>query len=491
MVEVRSKDGSAFTMNNIGHFPFSASLTENHQTIFMPTVVAGEFPEWFPSNENIIGGSEEENASGSNLVSSNHGPLEFSLPVNTQLESEPMGVFVQSMTISRELQVNHQINQNLVQDVESSEQAPSEASAERMARRNRTGKRQLLDPGKIEQRAKRRQQSSPLPGYNAISLEFHVTHEKERYENLGTPCPQQVLSSSLTESPIPSWAVDYQVEVGTFFYAMGSSNSLALFQEILQAYRHNASGQWREARRNLSNAERVTAIESLDKEISYLGFVRRCHTYQLSQDSNTSSQQIKDNFVIQTTRSIAARKTSKRGNPFHIATAQVTTSMMEEVFPNLKKGDAKYNKMYRLISSLRQLGQRLALLVDRFGFGVLGLIPLTSRSSTADIFLSIDDNMYFFHFSSFGSADQNRILSLPEDTFRKIILFLDQHMGNLLRQVSDTIKDIVAGMFHQTLDQSRKFPIESIARSEITKHPRISEELCSLISGPSSAASPK
>lgn len=79
-------------------------------------------------------------------------------------------------------------------------------------------------------------------------------------------------------------------------------------------------------------------------------------------------------------------------------------------------------------------------------------------------------------------ANQNRILSLPEDIFKRIVQFLDEHQGDLLRQLSKEITKVVISMFHGTLNHAGGLFIETIDRSEILKQPGPSQELCSLIS---------
>ncbi len=67
---------------------------------------------------------------------------------------------------------------------------------------------------------------------------------------------------------------------------------------------------------------------------------------------------------------------------------------MKETYPDLKENDADYQRKYRFITTLRVLGQRLNLLVDRFGLGIIGLIPLASGTFDVDTIQSIDDRMY-------------------------------------------------------------------------------------------------
>ena len=86
-------------------------------------------------------------------------------------------------------------------------------------------------------------------------------------------------------------------------------------------------------------------------------------------------------------------------------------------------------------------------------------------------------------------TDQKRLSSLPEDIFKKIVLLLDQHQGNVLRQLSNEVTNITVGIFRGTLDEARRFPIETVERSKILEQPGSSHELCTLISGTSNSTS--
>jgi len=47
---------------------------------------------------------------------------------------------------------------------------------------------------------------------------------------------------------------------------------------------------------------------------------------------------------------------------------------MKHTFPDLEIQSKEYERSYRKINSLRRLGQRLCMLKERFGHGILGLM---------------------------------------------------------------------------------------------------------------------
>ena len=91
----------------------------------------------------------------------------------------------------------------------------------------------------------------------------------------------------------------------------------------------------------------------------------------------------------------------------------------------------------------------------------------------------------FLHF--FDWSDQALILA--ENIFKRIALFLDQHQGDLFRQLSSEVTSIAVSMFHGALNEARSFPIETVERSKILEQPGNSQELCTLISETSSRTS--
>ena len=57
---------------------------------------------------------------------------------------------------------------------------------------------------------------------------------------------------------------------------------------------------------------------------------------------------------------------------------------MKEMYPDLVEGSAVYVRLYGEVKVLRRCGQRLDKLVNEFGIGIVGLIPLIRNVTTAD-----------------------------------------------------------------------------------------------------------
>jgi hypothetical protein len=69
-------------------------------------------------------------------------------------------------------------------------------------------------------------------------------------------------------------------------------------------------------------------------------------------------------------------------------------------------------------------------------------------------------------------SDFDRILKIPDDTFRWFVQCLEKLQGDLLRRTSEATCEIVTAIFQGTLDHSKRFGIEQLGQEEIVKHPR-------------------
>ena len=400
-MELGLRDHATLTINNylsrnvndLENSPWLTGLEDSRES--NPLTVTTSTPARWPlNNEMSFSRGDRDETSGCDLITLGHTSEEASSPRSTQLEEDLFETFVNSVSSPSASQIQRSPSQSHLENLRFPEQSSSGASVEHEIACGLTKKRKGSDLRTHSQKGKRRKIDLSSSGYSTVLLRTHISREKSKYQDLGTPCPLRTFPSPLSEIGVPSWCVDYETELATFFFAIGSSESLAIFQDIIRMYRSNVLMESKETRQGFSNAERVRTIERLDGNISYFQFLKRCHIHALFLSSGASDQQVNDNFVVETTQSATKRKTLPRGNPFYIANAQLTTSIMKEIYPNLEKGDAGYVKKYRFITALRQLGQRLHLLVDRFGLGVIGLIPLAPGTPNVDNVLSIDDRMY-------------------------------------------------------------------------------------------------
>ena len=84
-----------------------------------------------------------------------------------------------------------------------------------------------------------------------------------------------------------------------------------------------------------------------------------------------------------------AQKKRQLGNPRNLEEAEVTKNIMKELHPDCNEDSEKYNRLYNEVKTIRRYGRRLKSLVDAFGLGILGLIPLVKHVSTTGQAFSI------------------------------------------------------------------------------------------------------
>ena len=225
---------------------------------------------------------------------------------------------------------------------------------------------------------------------NAL-LEEYISQQRKKYENLGLPCPGDYFDSEETENRLVSFGMEkYTYILQVFHFMIGGHEPIIGLKNILGVYRsHELSSL--QIEREVSNAKRVQVIKGLERKEEYINLLKRCHIHQLYVDNADPLDTPYDNFIVSTVTSAAQRK--QKGNPRNAAESKVTKSMVVEVYPNIQPGSREYGQKYREISLLRKNGRRLALLVSKFGRGILGLLPLTQDESSCGMNFKIFDTL--------------------------------------------------------------------------------------------------
>ncbi|KAI9780698.1 MAG: hypothetical protein M1816_002776 [Peltula sp. TS41687] len=220
-------------------------------------------------------------------------------------------------------------------------------------------------------------------------LDEYVDLEKRRCQNSGMPCPDSTFNRAI--GPKPSMC-EYETELKTMFFAIASPESLVQLQDAIHAYWRAAAGNSLKVGARLSNEERIELIEQLGGDLAHIGLIRRCHIYQLFVD-NRKVDRTTDGFVNTTTQNIWTAARREAGNPSHQADAAISTAYIKTIYPSLQKGDPEYHRKYRSLSKLRRLGQTLDLFVEKFGYGVIGLLPLGTSAVAAGPVLEVSDKL--------------------------------------------------------------------------------------------------
>jgi hypothetical protein len=225
-------------------------------------------------------------------------------------------------------------------------------------------------------------------------LDEYVLLEKSRCQSLGLPCPEEGFNLAITQISNKSTRLDQvMTDLKVFYFAIASPESLAALQAIVKVQRCSLGGKISVPNWKLPLVERMKEIENLSENIAYMGFLRRCHTHQLYIDSSAGSQKTSDGFINSTTQSISTRSNPEFGNPNNLEDSRVSKLIMHEVYPNLEATSSEYKNKNRFVGKIRRLGQRLDLLVEKFGYGILGLLPLPIDVPAVEPVLNITDNL--------------------------------------------------------------------------------------------------
>lgn len=250
-----------------------------------------------------------------------------------------------------------------------------------------------------------------------------------------------------------------------FFFGIGSSESIGVLQDLIQAHRRATTLEPVKSQLVLSRSDRLKEIERLSGATSYYSFLRRCHILSLFIEYSAENRKSSDGFIVDTVQTIAKKSVKKKGNPWNRSDAHVSKSIMAEVYPLLEEGSDEYDRKYRSVSTLRRLGGRLHQFVSKFGYGILVLLPATC--SSAELTFCLSDPM---------------ILDLKNAPFKELIRILDEFQGHILHPYCRAVENVTKEVFQGTLLSSNSIAIGNIEREQILKHPKGSPALLQLLS---------
>ncbi len=226
------------------------------------------------------------------------------------------------------------------------------------------------------------------------SIDAYLLLEKSRCISLGLPCPDEDFKSVMTQASTKSLRLnEFMTELKVFYFAIASPESLAAMNAIIKVQRKSPKGPLSVPGWNLPLAERMKAIENLNENIAYMGFLRRCHTHQIFLDSSIGSKKSSDGFINFTSQSISTRSGPQIGNPNNLENSRVSKLIMKDIYPNLDINGPEYERKRLFVVKLRKLGERLDLLVQKFGYGILGLLPLPTDVPAVEPILTIADSL--------------------------------------------------------------------------------------------------
>lgn len=247
-------------------------------------------------------------------------------------------------------------------------------------------------------RKKRKTAASQIQDQDTISprLKNYVELEKTRCQEEGLVFRPANFDTILIHACASfSRHEGYLSTLEVLFFGIGSSEAIVVLQGLLKTRRGRSADQRPIERHSLSLADRVRAITAEDEKNAFTSFRKRCHAYRLFVDSSPEGPQTLDSFVVNTAQSMATRQTGQVGNPLNLELSRVSSMILSQLYPNLEPGDKGYRTKKMYVDGLRKLGQRLHLLVEKFGRGIMGLIPLPGNHPSLADGLNVTDEAYF------------------------------------------------------------------------------------------------
>ncbi|KAB8274663.1 hypothetical protein BDV30DRAFT_237296 [Aspergillus minisclerotigenes] len=239
----------------------------------------------------------------------------------------------------------------------------------------------------------------------------------------------------------------------------GSSHAIATLREFVYSYQTEEDFRHWQVGPTVPPQMRFNIIEELDSKISLYGLLRRYHILHFYVECVPTNSRALTNF-IGTDPNDFQRK-SKVGNPSHNAKSEVTLLMIREMYPDIDLSSLEYKSKYRAVSKLQTLGRRYLSLTDRFGKGVLGLLPPSNLTNS--------DNM---------------ILSLSDSVFGEFVNILEDSQRDILKSFSDAAFSVLEPLLYGASQGFMQSHISSYAAKDIIRCPQGSDELLTILSSP-------
>jgi hypothetical protein len=226
--------------------------------------------------------------------------------------------------------------------------------------------------------SKRRKRDNPASAQISSSLlKGYLEIEKQRCQSFHKLFPETEWSLVLANhSSSFQETLTNLTALKTLYFAIGSSESLVGLQALVKNQRLLTIRRDMIGSPNQSIGERMKLIEAIDSKIAFLNFKRRYHIYHVFNDSRAGSSCSSDGFFNTSPDIFASQTVPRKGNPKHLEGYRISKLMLQSMYPELLPDSETYSKKLHFIKTIRKLGERFSLLIDKFGYGILGLIPV-------------------------------------------------------------------------------------------------------------------
>ncbi|CAG7938333.1 unnamed protein product [Penicillium salamii] len=221
-----------------------------------------------------------------------------------------------------------------------------------------------------------------------------IQHETEKCRQSGSPPPQDTFFRKEIEMRLQAMINNSKPSINgliTILVQVANASSIVSLQEALRSSRviaGKSQSEW--YARDLAGGSRLQVIEDLQGNIRHSNILELHHTVCLYRSCGGSVQCPPTDIIVVTGKQLRPQP-KKKGNPVKNQEAEITDAMMKRIFPCPRDLEQNTHKR-RKVSDLRKLGQRLQLLIDHFGYGIIGL--LSHCSSCDEPGLRISMSMY-------------------------------------------------------------------------------------------------
>ncbi|KAB8067190.1 hypothetical protein BDV29DRAFT_196630 [Aspergillus leporis] len=255
-----------------------------------------------------------------------------------------------------------------------------------------------------------------------------------------------------------------------------NSNAIATLCEFVWSYQTECDFRHWQITPAISPQTRFNVIKELDKKVALYGLLRRYHALHLYLDCVPANGRATADFI--NTNPSNFQHKNKAGNSGYNAKSEVTLVMMRQIYPDIDSSSVEYKSRYRAVSKLQTLGRRYLSFADRFGKGVLGLLPLSNLTNS--------DNMYIpltFHPTLLDTdkLTEIRIILLPDSVFSQFLDIFDESQGNLLRKFSDAAFCVLKPLLYSTFHGPVLSHIGTYRAEDIIGCPKGSDELLKIL----------
>ncbi|KAF2844496.1 hypothetical protein T440DRAFT_316666 [Plenodomus tracheiphilus IPT5] len=172
------------------------------------------------------------------------------------------------------------------------------------------------------------------------------------------------------------------------YLAIGSWKTIVDFKDLCQLARSDSSVCRQLSHLSCNAAAMYGEICRLEKEEALCVLLRRYYIINLCDEEQLYNDR-HSHVIVETPVTVNGFRVAKPGNPVFALDSSLTERLLFKIMPETDPESDEFKKARSKVKRLRKLAERLRLLVKRYGFGILGLLP--SGSSFEQ--MSLSDSM--------------------------------------------------------------------------------------------------